>query len=126
MTKDEYPRSTSREALARLKGVVRADGTVSGAIFATVWAQERHIADEKVLAELLAECGLEPDRLEQSFSQTVQERYQANTAQAIEASVFSTPGYVVDGEPSQDQARLDFVKRKISAALVHHSHADIQ
>jgi len=96
---------------------------ISGAIFAAVWAQERHIADEKVLAELLAECGLEPDRLEQSFSQAVQERYEANTAQAIDAGVFGAPTYVVGGEPFWGQDRLDFVERKISAASMHHLHA---
>ena len=98
---------------------------ISGAIFAAVWAQERHIADEKVLAELLAECGLDAGRLEQSYSQTVQERYEANTGQAIRAGVFGAPSYVVDGEQFWGQDRLDFVERKISAAAMHHSHAGV-
>src|SRR5215204_6226592 len=42
---------------------------IGGAVFSAVWVRERHIADEKVLAELLAECGLPAGRLEQSFSQ---------------------------------------------------------
>ena len=42
---------------------------ISGAVFSACWAQERHIASEKVLAELLAECGLDAARLEQSYSQ---------------------------------------------------------
>ncbi|MGV8805557.1 MAG: DsbA family protein [Polaromonas sp.] len=94
------------------------DGTqaalrMAGAVFKAVWAQERHIASEKVLAELLAECGLSPDRLEQSFSQAVHERYEANTWQAIEAGVFGAPTYVVDGELFWGQDRLDFVERKL-------------
>jgi 2-hydroxychromene-2-carboxylate isomerase len=41
------------------------DGTeaalkITGAILAAVWAQERHIDDEKVLAELLSRAGPEP------------------------------------------------------------------
>ncbi|SFB87297.1 2-hydroxychromene-2-carboxylate isomerase [Polaromonas sp. OV174] len=96
------------------------DGTAAamqlgGAIFKAVWAQERHIANEKVLAELLAECGLHADRLEQSYSQTVQERYEANTQQAIDAGVFGAPSYVVDGELFWGQDRLDFVERKLRA-----------
>ena len=97
------------------------DGTeaamkISGAIFNAVWAQERHIANEKVLAELLAECGLDAARLEQSYTQAVQERYEANTAQAIEAGVFGAPSYVIDGELFWGQDRLDFVERRLRAA----------
>jgi 2-hydroxychromene-2-carboxylate isomerase len=88
---------------------------ISGAIFTAVWAQERHIASEKVLAELLAECGLDAARLEQSYSQAVQERYEANTGQAIEAGVFGAPSYVIDGEQFWGQDRLDFVERRLKA-----------
>jgi 2-hydroxychromene-2-carboxylate isomerase len=87
---------------------------ISGAVFSAVWVRERHIADEKVLAELLAECGLDPARLEQSRSQAVQERYEANTQQAIDAGVFGAPSYVVDGEIFWGQDRLDFVERRLA------------
>jgi 2-hydroxychromene-2-carboxylate isomerase len=88
---------------------------ISGAIFSALWVQERHIANEKVLAELLAECGLPAQRLEQSYSQAVQERYDANTEQAISAGVFGAPTYVIDGELFWGQDRLDFVERKLRA-----------
>lgn len=89
---------------------------ISGAVFRAVWMQERHIANEKVLAELLAECGLNAERLEQSYSQAVQERYEANTEQAIKAGVFGAPSYLIDGELFWGQDRLDFVERKLTAA----------
>ena len=97
------------------------DGTaaamkLAGAVLAAVWAQERNIADEKVLAELLAEQGLDAKRLEQAYSQTVQERYEAYTQQAIEAGVFGAPSYCVDGEIFWGQDRLDFVERKLKSA----------
>ena len=97
------------------------DGTeaalkITGAILAAVWAQERHIDDEKVLAELLAEQGLSPARLEQSHSQAAHERYDANTQQAIDAGVFGAPSYVIDGEIFWGQDRLDFVERKLARA----------
>jgi len=88
---------------------------ISGAVFSACWAQERHIADEKVLAELLAECGLDASRLEQSYSQAVQERYEANTGQAIKAGVFGAPSYVIEGELFWGQDRLDFVERRLQA-----------
>jgi 2-hydroxychromene-2-carboxylate isomerase len=87
---------------------------ISGAVFSAVWVRERHIADEKVLAELLAECGLDAARLEQSHSRAVQERYEANTQQAIDAGVFGAPSYVVDGEIFWGQDRLDFVERRLA------------
>ena len=96
------------------------DGTgaamrITGAVLAAVWAQERNIADAKVLAELLAQTGLNAQRLEQSYSQAVQERYEAYTQQAIDAGVFGAPSYVLDGEIFWGQDRLDFVERKLGA-----------
>jgi 2-hydroxychromene-2-carboxylate isomerase len=94
------------------------DGTeaalrITGAILAAVWAQERNIADAKVLGALLAEQGMSPQRLEQSYSQAVQERYEVNTQQAIDVGVFGAPSYVVAGEIFWGQDRLDFLQRKL-------------
>jgi 2-hydroxychromene-2-carboxylate isomerase len=96
------------------------DGTdaamaIAGAVLAAVWARERNIADEKQLAELLAECGLPAARLAQSHSQAVQERYEHDTQAAIDAGVFGAPSYVIDGEIFWGQDRLDFVERKLGA-----------
>jgi len=87
---------------------------IAGAVFSAVWVQERHIADEKVLAELLVECGLDAARLEQSHSQAVQAQYEANTQQAIDAGVFGAPSFVIDGEIFWGQDRLDFVERRLA------------
>jgi 2-hydroxychromene-2-carboxylate isomerase len=86
---------------------------VAGAVLSACWAQERNIADDKVLAELLAEQGLPAAVLEQSHSQAAQERYEAYTQQAIEAGVFGAPSYVVEGEIFWGQDRLDFVERAL-------------
>lgn len=88
---------------------------IAGAILSACWAQERNMADEKVLAELLAEQGLPAALLEQSHSQAAQERYEACTQQAIDAGVFGAPTYVVDGEIYWGQDRLDFVERALAA-----------
>lgn len=94
------------------------DGTpaamrLTGAVLAAVWAQERNIADAKVLAELLAENELNAKRLEQSYSQEVQESYESYTQEAIDAGVFGAPSYVLEGELFWGQDRLDFVERKL-------------
>ncbi|RYX90731.1 MAG: 2-hydroxychromene-2-carboxylate isomerase [Comamonadaceae bacterium] len=94
---------------------VDAAMTVSGAIFKAVWEQERDIASDAVLAELLAECGLDVARLEQSRAPAVQAQYDANTKAAIDNAVFGAPTFVVDGEMFWGQDRLDFVERKLRA-----------
>ncbi len=83
------------------------------AIFAAVWVQERNIADPAVLEALVVECGLPAKRAEQSHSQAVQERYEADTQEAIAAGVFGAPSYVIDGEIFWGQDRLDFVERAL-------------
>ena len=88
---------------------------MAGAILAACWAQERNMADDKVLAELLSEQGLPVSLLEQSHSQTVQARYEACTQAAIDAGVFGAPSYVIDGELFWGQDRLDFVERALAS-----------
>ncbi|OYU10173.1 MAG: 2-hydroxychromene-2-carboxylate isomerase [Comamonadaceae bacterium PBBC1] len=87
---------------------------VAGAILAACWAQERNIADDKVLTQLLSEQGLPAALLEQSHSQAVQERYETYTQAAIDVGVFGAPSYVIDGEIFWGQDRLDFVERVLS------------
>jgi 2-hydroxychromene-2-carboxylate isomerase len=96
------------------------DGTeaamrLCAAVFGAVWAQERNVGDPKVLAELVAECGLPERRNEQSQSQAVLERYEAYTQQAIDVGAFGAPSYVIDGEIFWGQDRLDFVERALHA-----------
>lgn len=86
---------------------------ITGAILAAVWAQERNIADPHVLAELLQEQQLPATCLEASRQSDVQARYEQNTQQAIEAQVFGSPSYVLDGEIFWGQDRLDFVAKRL-------------
>lgn len=90
---------------------------ITGAILAAVWAQERNIGDDQVLAALLAESGLDARRLEQSRSEEVRALYASCTRQAIDAGVFGAPSYVVDGELFWGQDRLDFLARKLGVFL---------
>jgi 2-hydroxychromene-2-carboxylate isomerase len=90
---------------------------ITGAVLSAVWAQERNIGDDKVLAELLAENGLDAKRLVQSHSQEVRERYEAYTQQAISGGVFGAPSYVIDGEIFWGQDRLDFVARQLGVPV---------
>ncbi|KNZ33319.1 MAG: 2-hydroxychromene-2-carboxylate isomerase [Methylibium sp. NZG] len=84
------------------------------AVLRAVWAQQRNIADATELAALLAECGLPASRLDDAQSPAVQARYEANTQRAIDAGVFGSPSYVVDGEIFWGQDRLDFLQRRLA------------
>ena len=88
---------------------------MAGAILAACWAQERNMADDKVLAELLQEQHLPASLLEQSHSQAVQVRYETCTQAAIDVGVFGAPSYVIDGEIFWGQDRLDFVERALAS-----------
>jgi carboxymethylenebutenolidase len=87
---------------------------ISGAILSAVWSQQRNIADEKTLGELLNEQHLPAACLEQTYSQAVHERYESYTQMAIDAGVFGAPSYVLDGEIFWGQDRLDFVERALA------------
>ena len=62
---------------------------------------------------MLAENGLAARRLDDSQSQAVHERYEADSQRAIEAGVFGAPSFVIDGELFWGQDRLDFVQRRL-------------
>jgi 2-hydroxychromene-2-carboxylate isomerase len=94
------------------------DGTeaalrMTGAVGRAVWVENRNIADEATLVALLGEQRLPAGRIEDAHSQTVHERYEEDTQQAIDAGVFGAPSYVIDGEIFWGQDRLDFVQRRL-------------
>jgi len=87
---------------------------MTGAVLRAVWTQQRDIADAATLSALLAENGLPAQRLDDAATPAVQQRYDANTQRAIDAGVFGSPSYVIDGEIFWGQDRLDFVQRRLA------------
>ena len=87
---------------------------ITGAVLQAVWVQERNIADAAVLAALLGEMGLPAHRMDDAHSPAVLNRYEANTQRAIDAGVFGSPSYVIEGEIFWGQDRLDFVQRRLA------------
>jgi 2-hydroxychromene-2-carboxylate isomerase len=113
-----FPVATD-DAAKLIIAVDLADGSdaalrLTGRILRGVWVDQRNIADARELAAMLAEEKIDPRRLEESMSQTVHERYEADTRRAIEAGVFGAPSYVVDGEIFWGQDRLDFLQRRLA------------
>ncbi|PKO66854.1 MAG: 2-hydroxychromene-2-carboxylate isomerase [Betaproteobacteria bacterium HGW-Betaproteobacteria-16] len=87
---------------------------LTGAVGRAIWMQERNVADDSVLTELLEENGLDASRLGQSKQADVKARYDENTRLAIDAGVFGAPSYVIEGEIFWGQDRLDFVERRLA------------
>ena len=86
---------------------------ITGAVLSAVWHEERNIADAQTLAALLAEHQLDAACLALSDTPEVQTRYDAYTQGAIDAQVFGSPTYMVDGDMFWGQDRLDFVAQAI-------------
>jgi 2-hydroxychromene-2-carboxylate isomerase len=111
--------ASPHDAAKLIIAVDQADGTeaalrIAFAMLRGVWAEQRNIAEPTVLQAMLAETRLAPRRLEDSQSQAVDERYEADSQRAIDAGVFGAPTYVVDGEMFWGQDRLDFLERRLA------------
>lgn len=101
-------------AVAELDGADAAM-RLTGAVARAIWSEDRNVADDGVLAELLAENGLDASRLVQSQQPDVKARYAEHTRQAIDAGVFGAPSFVIGGEIFWGQDRLDFVERRLAS-----------
>jgi 2-hydroxychromene-2-carboxylate isomerase len=87
---------------------------LTGAIMRALWEEEKNIADEDTLAQLANLIELDGAMLVRSANTPgVQEQYDRNTDEAMAASVFGVPWYIVDGESFWGQDRLDFVERAL-------------
>jgi carboxymethylenebutenolidase len=87
---------------------------IAGRILRGVWVDERNIADARDLAKMLEAEGLPAQRLDDSMSQAVHQRYEQDSQRAIAAGVFGAPSYVVEGEIFWGQDRLDFLQRRLA------------
>lgn len=79
--------------------------------FHAVWEQERDLADEDVLFELIDQAGLKSRAiLDRAREPETGELYQAYTQEAIANGYFGSPCYVRDGEPFWGQDRLELLE----------------
>lgn len=88
---------------------------LAGAVMRALWADEKNIADDDALAQIVDLCGHDGRMLLKSAQTAgVQEQLDKNTDEAIAANVFGAPWYVVDGVGYWGQDRLDFVERALA------------
>jgi 2-hydroxychromene-2-carboxylate isomerase len=79
------------------------------AAFAGVFERQRDLGAAATLAQILEESGYEPVWLQRGESGEAETCYQRNLALALEAGVFGSPSYVLDGEVFWGQDRLDLL-----------------
>ena len=90
-------------------GFVRAVGSA-------LWAEERQIADETVMRELLQATGHDADKVLQDASgEATAAIRQQNTDAAIAADAIGAPSYVYQGEVFWGQDRLELLERMIAS-----------
>jgi 2-hydroxychromene-2-carboxylate isomerase len=111
----------AQAAAAAILAVEAAHGAdqaldVTGDILRALWAEQRDIADEATLADLLRRRGFDASALlARAKSAETAARYEADTQEAIKRGVFGVPSYVLDGELFWGQDRLDFLARRLAA-----------
>ncbi|RDJ26798.1 2-hydroxychromene-2-carboxylate isomerase [Bosea caraganae] len=83
--------------------------------FHALWADALDLADEAVLARLVASVGLDAEPLlEAAAAPASHERYEQNRIEAIAAGVFGAPSYILDGELFWGQDRVELLDEALS------------
>lgn len=78
------------------------------------WRDDADLADSETLARLGIEAGVDAQSLlDAALSSEVLAVYAANTAEAVERSVFGSPTYFVDGDMFYGQDHLEMVERAL-------------
>ena len=110
------PEQASKLVIAARTGLGADAGlALAGAVMRALWAEDKNIADDDALAQIVDLCGHDGRMLVKSAQTAgVQDQLDKNTDEAIAANVFGSPWYVVDGVGYWGQDRLDFVERALA------------
>ena len=90
---------------------------LTSAVMRALWAEDKNIMDTDTLIALANTAGHDGHALlKASETAAIQNEYEQFTNDAMAASVFGAPWYVVDGVAYWGQDRLDFVERAFQSA----------
>lgn len=85
------------------------------AILRAEWCEERNISDRGELYAILRDLGMDPEAIGVAAEKPETEaQYRRFTDNAVEAGVFGSPSYIVNGELFWGQDRLDMLEEKIA------------
>lgn len=106
---------SSRMVIAAVNAGVDAL-SLSHAVLRAIWVEEQDIADWNTLRRLAEDCGLDgPALVAAAREPQVEAQYLENTRRAVEAQVFGSPTFIVEGERFWGQDRLDFLAERVLA-----------
>jgi 2-hydroxychromene-2-carboxylate isomerase len=90
---------------------------LSHAVLRAIWVEDRDIADWDTLRGIADDCGLDGCALVAVAREPqVEAQYLQNTRSAVQAQVFGSPTFIVDGERFWGQDRLDFLAERVLGA----------
>lgn len=85
-------------------------------IFKAIWADQKAVADEAVLTQVLADAGFNTDEFWAAAKDPAnKEALKANTDEAVARGVFGAPTFFVGDEMHFGQDRLEFVEEALKA-----------
>ena len=112
-THHHSPELANRVLIATIESQQSAD-RLSLAMLEGHWAEDADLADEKTLERLATSVGLDGAALlDSATTPAIADLYAANTAEAINRSVFGSPTYFVDGDMFYGQDRLELVAQAL-------------
>lgn len=104
-----------------LEGDEKAEDAFRAAVFRGYWAEDRDIASDEVLSEILAASGADAAAvLAKTQDKAIKDALFAATQRATSAGVFGAPTWVVDGNVKElvwGQDRIPLVEDQLKAAL---------
>jgi len=87
------------------------------ATFRALWAEQRNLGDDAMLAATLEAAGLDAQQYQAMIKdEQVKAALKANTEEAVQRGVFGAPSFFVDGEFFFGQDRLEFVRAALGEA----------
>lgn len=98
---------SSGMVIAALEQGMNVDKLVH-AIMVSHWRDDSNLADAQTLAAVARTVDVDPEPLlEKAMAADIQDKFEANTKEAIERSVFGSPTYFVDGDMFYGQDHLE-------------------
>lgn len=114
-----WPTNPAPSSYAIIAAAAAGGGDLGGLVHGITracWAEERNIAEDNVVRDLLAAHGFDP-ALADSGMLAGAEAYVANLEEAVAAGVFGAPFFIVGEEKFWGQDRLDDLEQHLAGKL---------
>ncbi len=115
-TPAHFPTNPAPASFAIIAAQAAGGGDLAGLVHGILrgcWAEEKDVADEAVVRDLLAANGFDPE-LANSGLLSGAETFQRNTDEALKRGVFGSPSYLVNDQVFFGQDRLDYLNDYLS------------